>query len=448
MSGFLPHTLRLRPGLALLDALGLLASVRLAYALRFDIPAQAVNWAQLLRTPGLVLVAVVGMWSLATAAELYEPLVVRSRRELTTRVVVVAGAWGALLALATYAVPAWRYGRGLLLLTLTGWAVLAGSSRALLARWLARRPRPRALVVGDSAAVADVSERMAQHPMSPWEAVQGGALSAAEAEQRARSLGAELLVLAGREELGASVFDDIARLHFAGLPVVVASEVWAWLDGRLPVSELSPVAFLHQPGFGAVHWQLFNRTTRALDLVLAAVLVLATLPFLLLCALLVLIFEGRPVLYRQVRLGQYGRRFEVIKLRTMRHDAEGEGPMFAVPDDPRATPIGRVLRRLRMDELPQLINVLRGEMSLVGPRPERPEFVAELAREIPFYSFRLAVPPGLTGWAQVNMAYARTTEEHRRRLEYDLYFIRERSLGLYLLTLLRTASAALAGARG
>ncbi len=447
MSGFLPHTMRLRPGLALLDAAALLASVRLAYALRFDVPAQPANWAELLRTPGLIGVALVAMWALATAAELYEPLVVRSRRELAIRVAVVAGAWGAILALATYAVPAWRFGRGLLLLTVISWAVLAGSERAVFARWLARRPRPRVLVVGEEASVADVSERMAQHPLSPWEPVRGGVLSAAAVEEQARTLGAELVVLAGREEISPALLDEVARLHFSGIPVVVASEVWAWLDGRLPITELSPSAFLHQPGFGAVHWELFNRTTRVLDLVVGALLFVVTLPFLLLCAALVLVLDGRPVLYRQVRLGQYGRRFAVIKLRTMRRDAEGEGPMFAAPDDPRVTAIGRVLRRLRMDELPQLVNVLRGEMSLVGPRPERPEFAAELVREIPFYAFRLAVPPGLTGWAQVSMAYARTLEEHRRRLEYDLFFIRERSLGLYLLTLLRTASAALVGVR-
>jgi len=448
VSGFIPHTMRLRPGLAVLDAAALLASVRIAYALRFDISAQAANWAELLRTPGLILVGMAAMWALAVAAELYEPLLLRSRREVTTRVAVVAATWGAILALATYAVPAWRFGRGLLLLSVGAWAVLAGSTRALLARWLARRPRPRALVVGEPAAVADVSQRLAQHPMSPWEPLQGGVLSAAAVEEQARTLGAELVVLAGREEISASLFDDVAHLHFSGLPVVVASEVWAWLDGRLPVSDLSPSAFLHQPGFGAIHWELFNRATRVLDLVVGALLFVATLPFLLLCATLVLLVDGRPVLYRQVRLGQFGRRFEVLKLRTMRRDAEGDGPVFAVPDDPRATAVGRVLRRLRMDELPQLVNVLRGDMSLVGPRPERPEFVAELVREIPFYAFRLAVPPGLTGWAQVNMAYARTPEEHRRRLEYDLYFIRERSLGLYLLTLLRTASAALVGARG
>ena len=447
MSGFLPNTVRLRPGVALLDGCALMASAWLAFTVRFPSDVRAANWAEVLRHPGLIAVAVLSMWALATAAELYEPLIVRSRREVAVRVAVVALAWGAVLALATYAVPAWRFGRGLLALTTVAWAVLAGALRAALARWLARRPRRRARVVGREEAVAEVSRRLRQHPASPWEAVEGGASSAAQVAEEARERGAELVVLAGREEAEAHLFDDVAQLHFSGLPVVVASEVWAWLDGRLPVGELSPAAFLHQPGFGAVHWELFNRFTRVLDLVLGAMLLIASLPLLLLAMAVVLLADGRPVLFRQVRLGQYGRPFEVLKLRTMRRNAEKDGPVFAEADDPRATRVGRILRRLRIDELPQLVNVLRGEMSLVGPRPERPEFIAELAREIPFYTYRLAVPPGLTGWAQVSMSYARTHDEHRRRLEYDLYFIRERSVGLYLLALLRTASTALAGAR-
>ncbi len=447
MSAFLPNTLRLRRGVALLDGGALAASVWAAFAVRFAPAERPVNWAELLASPGLIAVAVAAMWALATAAELYEPLVVRSRREVAVRVLVVAAAWSAVMALATYAVPAWRFGRGVLALTTVVWAVLAGALRAVLARWLASRPRPRALVVGEPEAAEDVARRLRQHPASPWEAAVGEAAGAAAVADEARARGAEIVVLAGRESAGAGGLDDVAQLHFSGIPVVVASEVWAWLDGRLPVGEMSPAAFLHQPGFGAVHWELFNRLTRVLDLVVGSLLLLASLPLLLFAMLAVLLCDGRPVLFRQVRLGQYGRRFEVIKLRTMRRDAEAAGPMFAEPDDPRVTRLGRVLRRLRIDELPQLVNVLRGDMSLVGPRPERPEFIAELAREIPFYTYRLAVPPGLTGWAQVNMPYARTTEEHRRRLEYDLYFIRERSLGLYLVTLLRTASTALAGVR-
>jgi lipopolysaccharide/colanic/teichoic acid biosynthesis glycosyltransferase len=183
-----------------------------------------------------------------------------------------------------------------------------------------------------------------------------------------------------------------------------------------------------------------------LDVALGSILLVLATPLVGLAGLAVLLFDGRPVFYLQTRVGQFGRHFRVVKLRTMRSDAEAEGPSFAAARDPRVTRVGRVLRRLRIDELPQLLNVLKGEMSLVGPR-QRPESVAALAQTVPFYTFRLAVPPGLTGWAQVNLPYARSEEEHRRKLEYDLYFIRERSLGLYLLAILRTASVTLVGAR-
>jgi lipopolysaccharide/colanic/teichoic acid biosynthesis glycosyltransferase len=153
------------------------------------------------------------------------------------------------------------------------------------------------------------------------------------------------------------------------------------------------------------------------------------------------------MLYRQSRVGQFGRNFTMLKLRTMVRDAEARGPTFTRAGDSRVLAVGRVLRRFRIDELPQLWNVLKGEMSMVGPRPERPEFVEELTREIPYYAFRTAVPPGITGWAQVNVPYAAEISAHRRKLEYDLYFIRERSTRLYLLTLLRTVSAMLVGVR-
>jgi len=219
------------------------------------------------------------------------------------------------------------------------------------------------------------------------------------------------------------------------------------LEGRLPVDRLPPELFLHQREFGAIHWEVFNRTTRVIDVLVASLLLVLALPLLAVVALLVLVCDGRPVLYRQLRLGQYGKPFVILKFRTMRRDAEANGPEFEGENDPRVTRLGRILRRFRLDELPQLWNVLRGEMSLVGPRPERPEFVRQLAEQIPYYTFRLAVPPGITGWAQVNMPYARTLEEHKRKLEYDLYFIRERTLSLYLAVLLRTASAALFGVR-
>ncbi|HVN31780.1 MAG TPA: exopolysaccharide biosynthesis polyprenyl glycosylphosphotransferase [Thermoanaerobaculaceae bacterium] len=447
MNSFLPRTPRLRPLLGLCDAALLGAAIWLAHMVRFAPVEREEKWRQMMAHPGLLVTALLAMWALAVAAELYEPFLMRRRSDAATRVTVVALVWGGALVLATYVVPSWRFGRGLLLLTTVTWAVAATAVRGLLALWYRRRPRPLALVVGEPEAVREVCRKLGGHPLAPWEPVDGSGLTAAAVAEKAHGRSVELVVLVGAESTAGGLAGDLAALLFAGVPVVVASEVWAWLDGRLPVSELSPATFLHQPGFAVVHWQLFNRMTRVTDVVLGGLLLILAAPIVALAGLAVLLFDGAPVFYLQTRVGQFGRHFRIVKLRTMRRDAEETGPSFAAACDPRVTRLGRVLRRLRVDELPQLLNVVKGDMSLVGPRPERPEFVADLAQSIPYYTFRLAVPPGLTGWAQVNTPYARSEDEHRRKLEYDLYFIRERSFGMYLLTLLRTASATLVGAR-
>jgi exopolysaccharide biosynthesis polyprenyl glycosylphosphotransferase len=446
MTSFLPRTPHLRTVLAVCDAGVLAAAIWLAHVVRFVSAERPEKWQQLFAHPGLLVTALVALWALAVAAELYEPLLVRRRREVVTRIVAVGVVWGTTLVVATYVVPTWRFGRGLLLLTTVAWAVGAAAVRALMATWLRRRPRPQVLVVGEPAPVEEVCRKLRDHPLAPWAPLDGSGLASEAVAAEARARGVDLVVLV-RPEAAGGQGSDLAALLFSGVPVVVASEVWAWLDGRLPVAELSPAAFLHQPGFGVIHWELFNRVTRVVDVAVGTLLLIVTTPVLVLAGLAVLLFDGRPVFYLQTRVGQFGRHFRVVKLRTMRPDAEQGGPTFAAPRDPRVTRVGKLLRRLRIDELPQLVNVLKGDMSLVGPRPERPEFVAELARVVPYYTFRLAVPPGLTGWAQVNMRYARTEGEHRRKLEYDLYFIRERSFGMYLLTLLRTVGVTLGGAR-
>ena len=447
MSTFLPHTPRLRPLLVAGDAVLLGTAAWAAHLVRFRGVLRGAKIEDLLAHPGLLVTCVLTLWALVAAAELYEPAVLRQRRELAIRTLVVAATWGGAAALATYLVPAWRFGRGLLMLTMIGWAVGGAAARVAVRGFLRGRLRSRALIVGDDAAVAKVRNELEHHPRAPYEAVDGSGLASEAIPAAVAREHVELVVVAGREAGNGASALDLANLHFSGVPVVVASELWAWLDGRLPVDEMSPDSFLHQPGFGAVHWQLFNRLTRVLDILLAALLLVVTAPIVALAALVVLVADGRPVFFLQVRAGQYGRGFRLVKLRTMKRNAEQGGPSFATEDDPRATAVGRVLRRLRIDELPQLINVLRGDMSLVGPRPERPEFIGQLARGIPYYTFRLAVPPGITGWAQVNYPSAVALEEHRRKLEFDLYFIRERSVGLYLLTLLRTVSAAIFGVR-
>ncbi|MEM8964478.1 MAG: sugar transferase, partial [Acidobacteriota bacterium] len=289
---------------------------------------------------------------------------------------------------------------------------------------------------------------LAAPPAAPGKPVEGASVALDDIPRAIEDAGASIVILAGGHEHQEAMAPALARLHFSGVPVVAAAEVWAWLEERLPLEALTPGLFLHQPGFGAVHWTLFNRVTRIVDVVASLGLMVILSPVFLLALVAIRLFQGAPVFYRQERVGQYGRTFTLYKLRTMRRDAERDsGPTFAARADRRVTPVGAFLRRFRIDEMPQLWNILKGEMSLVGPRPERPTFVAELSEALPFYSFRLAVPPGLSGWAQVNHPYAANLEDHRRKLEFDLYFIRERSMRLYLLTLLRTVSAMLVGAR-
>jgi lipopolysaccharide/colanic/teichoic acid biosynthesis glycosyltransferase len=151
--------------------------------------------------------------------------------------------------------------------------------------------------------------------------------------------------------------------------------------------------------------------------------------------------------YSQVRIGQFGRPFRIWKLRSMRNDAEKNGAQWAQERDARVTRIGRILRRTRFDEVPQFINVLKGEMSLVGPRPERPEFVGELAKQIPFYQQRHMLKPGITGWAQINLPYGATPESALNKLKYDLYYLKHASVTLDLQVLLRTIGALMKGSR-
>ena len=185
---------------------------------------------------------------------------------------------------------------------------------------------------------------------------------------------------------------------------------------------------------------------RTFDLVVATSLLLVTLPVMAIAALAIALESGAPIIYRQERVGFRGRIFTVFKFRSMGLDAERGGQArWAVARDPRVTRVGRVIRRLRIDELPQLFNVLRGEMSFVGPRPERPEFVEMLTGQVPFYAVRHSVKPGLTGWAQVRYSYGASVEQSVRKLEYDLYYVKNHTLLLDVLVLLETVRVVLLG---
>ena len=185
---------------------------------------------------------------------------------------------------------------------------------------------------------------------------------------------------------------------------------------------------------------------RVFDIVCATLLILLSLPVMLVAAVLILIESGSPIFYFQERVGLNGRLFNVVKFRSMRTDAEKDGkPRWASATDDRVTRVGRVIRKLRIDELPQLVSVLGGDMSLVGPRPERPFFVDKLTQEMPYYAVRQSVKPGLTGWAQVRYHYGASIEDSAEKLQYDLYYVKNHSLFLDIVVLFETVGVVLLG---
>jgi sugar transferase (PEP-CTERM system associated) len=236
---------------------------------------------------------------------------------------------------------------------------------------------------------------------------------------------------------------ELLSCRLSGLDVVDAVHFAEHSLHKIPVAFARPSALVFSDGFHRPPWLLVARRLLSLTATLALFIVAA--PVLLLVALLIKLDSRGPILYRQTRVGQHGHPFTMLKFRTMRSDAEAAGARWAQRDDPRVTRVGRWLRRFRVDELPQLLNVLAGEMGVVGPRPERPEFVAELRKQIPYYDLRHLVPPGITGWAQIRYPYAASLEESREKLQYDLYYVKHLSVRLDLLILFHTAKVVLFG---
>jgi lipopolysaccharide/colanic/teichoic acid biosynthesis glycosyltransferase len=231
-----------------------------------------------------------------------------------------------------------------------------------------------------------------------------------------------------------------------GVRLVTAGELVERYFGRVPVETVDVHWYLDLPD-NDVWRRPYAALRRVADLVLAAILGIPFLVLLPLVAGLIKLDSHGPVFIHQRRVGEGGHDFELVKLRTMSADAEADGARYATAGDPRITRVGRVLRAIRLDEFPQLLNVVRGEMSFIGPRPERPEFVSELEAQIPHFRTRLLIRPGLTGWAQIKSGYASTIAETTRKLEYDLYYIKNRSVRLDLQILFNTMGTLL-GRRG
>lgn len=264
---------------------------------------------------------------------------------------------------------------------------------------------------------------------------------AAEADR----LGADEIVVALRERRGALPGEELVECRLKGLAVVELGTFMERETGKLRLDCLRPARL----AFEANSVGRFQAALkRAMDLAGASLLILMSLPVTVGTVIAIKREDGwrAPVFYRQERVGRGGRSFRLVKFRSMRIDAEADGkPRWATMNDARVTRVGRVIRKLRIDELPQLLNVLRGDMSLVGPRPERPSFVAELEQGIPYYAFRHRIKPGVTGWAQLLYPYGASRADAAEKLQYDLYYLKNRSVVLDLLILLQTVEVVLFG---
>jgi sugar transferase (PEP-CTERM system associated) len=350
--------------------------------------------------------------------------------------------------------PGWMLHRSLVLAA-AGGAVGVIAARALMPAVVGAPTR--VLFLGAGPRARDLARAVEREADGLWEvvgfvcpphpkaqlAVPPALVREGEVEDVARSVRAQVIVVAMEDRRAGLPVDALLRLRTAGRRVVDDVGFAEATLQRIPLSLVRPSALIFDEGFRVS--RVTRIAKRATDVAGAALLLVGLAPVMLVAAVAVWATDGRPIVYSQERTGMGGRTYRIHKFRTMRRDAEKLGAAWATDDDPRVLAVGRFMRRSRIDELPQLWNVLRGDMSLVGPRPERGVFLSELKARWPLFQLRELVKPGLSGWAQLRYGYGSTVEEQGRKLEYDLYYIKNTSLFLDLVCLLATAKVVLLG---
>jgi sugar transferase (PEP-CTERM system associated) len=373
--------------------------------------------------------------------DLYDLTIAGRRGEQVVRLTQSLGAGCLLLGFVYFLIPAFLIGRGIFFLTVALVVSSITASRVALDFAWRATAQQRVLIVGagETAAMLVEQYRLRSDLNMRVEGVIGcperagefhgvpvlGTLSDLEAVARGR--GISRIVLALEDRRGALPVRELVRLRVEGVAVEEAHSALASLTGRVWLETVRPSSFVFSEGFHRSRVTMALK--RTLDLTLGLVGLVLSSPIMLLVVAAIRLDSRGPVLYRQTRVGWRGRLFELIKFRSMRTDAESlNGAQWAQEDDPRATRVGRLIRKFRLDELPQFLNVIRGEMGFVGPRPERPEFVRDLRESIPFYDERHSVRPGITGWAQVRYWYGSSADDARRKLEYDLFYLKNMSL--------------------
>ncbi len=314
----------------------------------------------------------------------------------------------------------------------------------------------RVLFLGTSAVMQEIGEYLAEHPetglmvlgyvdnVDSGVELAGGKMLGPISELReiVESAKPDRIVVGMSERRERLPVNQLLELRLSGIPIEDALTTYEATFGRISTRELRPSQLIFSSELGPNRGRVMLQSMYSMAIAIVAAAI--TAPVMLLVAVLVRVSSPGPALFRQQRVGKNDAVFTLYKFRSMYRDAEvASGAVWAKKDDPRITPAGKWLRRLRLDELPQLFNVLKGDMSIVGPRPERPEFVAELAQHIPYYRQRHCVKPGITGWAQINLKYGDTIEDTITKLEYDLYYIKNLAPALDVLIMFHTAKVML-----
>ena len=396
--------------------------------------------------------------------DLYDFARMHDRRELVLRLVQALGlAWVA-LALAFYAYPQLMIGRGISLFALLLALVMMVGWR-LAIHWLLGHPQigERILIVGSGPLAIELARETLERPDAGFRIVGfadndpekiGKSLInprviglTSELNEIVKSENIDRIVVAIGERRGQFPTEQLLKLSLSGnVSIEEAASFYERVTGRVHLDMVRPSWLIFS---GRKRQVRFNATVRAaFHRGVALVGAILSLPVAILTAILIKIDSRGPVLYKQERVGRNGRIFTVMKFRSMRTDAEKDGPVWASDTDDRVTRVGRIIRKIRVDEIPQFWNILKGEMNFVGPRPERPHFVRQLAEEIPFYEQRHLIAPGLTGWAQIKYPYGSSIEDARQKLQYDLYYIKNQSLALDAAILFETIKTILFGRGG
>jgi sugar transferase (PEP-CTERM system associated) len=394
--------------------------------------------------------------------DLYDLRLAHDRRELVVGLLQALGASSLILALLYYVLPVLIIGRGIAVLSAILILSLITAWRLLFCEWISVRlgPAERLLIVGTSSAAVELARELFDRRHSLGVELVGF-IDADESKvgmsllnpgvvgtignipQIVRERRVDRVVVSIADARGKISMSELLQMKLNdGVRFDHLASVYERYTGKIAVENLRPSWLVFSEGFSKT--RTLASAKRALDIVLASVGLVLASPVMAVIAVVTRLTSPGGAFYHQERVGQHGRVFTVVKFRSMRQDAEaGTGAVWAQAQDPRVTPVGRFLRRTRLDELPQLWNVLRGEMSFVGPRPERPQFVDSLKEQIPFYGQRHAVRPGITGWAQVRHSYGSSVEDAMQKLQYDLYYIKHLSIAFDVFIILETVKTVL-----